>query len=397
MDYRKRSIEHEMRSVLASGKSVLLLGPRQTGKTTLLQKLDGDLTISLTQPDVRLQYEKDRGLLRRTVEELRDASREKRPLVFLDEVQKVPYLMDAVQDLVDRKIARFVLTGSSARKLRRGTEVNLLPGRVLLFRMDPFSITEAPEVSLEDRLLFGTLPGILSLRTAPEREAALSSYVTAYLEEEVRAEAIVRNLGAFARFLELSAAESGMIVNFRKLSQEIGVAHTTIGAYYEILEDCLIVERIEPLTRSRTRRKLTKSHKYLFFDLGVRRIAAGEGVRPPREQRGVLFEQAVGLELLRLVRHRTPSLRVRFWRDPDGPEVDWVLESGEGLIPVEVKWTDLPTEKDAQSLCVFLREYPQARRGYVVCRTTHRQKLSERVTAIPWQELPSIVDGVSRR
>lgn len=392
MDYRKRAIEPDVRAALASGKSILLLGPRQTGKTTLLEKLGGDLTISLVQPDTRLQHEKDRGLLRRTVEELHDASRGKRPLVFLDEVQKVPALMDAVQDLIDRKIARFVLTGSSARKLRRGTEINLLPGRVLLFRMDPFSIAEAPEVSLENHLLFGTLPGILPLRTAAEREAALSSYVTAYLEEEVRAEAIVRNLGAFARFLELSAAESGMVVNFRKLSQEIGVAHTTIGAYFGILEDCLIVERIEPLTRSKTRRKLTKSHKYLFFDPGVRRVVAREGDRPPREQWGALFEQAVGLELLRLVRRRTPSLHVRFWRDPDGPEVDWVLESGEGLIPVEVKWTDLPTERDAQSLRVFLREYPQARQSYVVCRTTRRQKLAERVTAIPWRELSTIIE-----
>ena len=143
------------------------------------------------------------------------------------------------QDLIDRGRANFILTGSSARKLRRGARINLLPGRVAALRIDPFSLLELPAKDLHERLLYGSLPGILSVGNNVDRETDLESYVTTYLEEEVRAEAVVRNLGDFARFLELAASESGGIINLRKLSQEIGVAHTTIGAYYQILEDCL--------------------------------------------------------------------------------------------------------------------------------------------------------------
>ena len=204
-------------------------------------------------------------------------SKDSRPLVILDEIQKVPTILDTVQDMIDAQAADFIITGSSARKLRRGVDVNLLPGRVVTFRLDPFSLRELPATDLNERLMYGSLPGIVAVKAVDDRETDLGSYVTTYLEEEVRAEAVVRNIGHFARFLELAASESGGIVNLRKLSQEIGVSHTTIGAYYQILEDCLIAERIEPLTQSKTRKKLTRSDKYLFFDLGVRRLAAGKG------------------------------------------------------------------------------------------------------------------------
>ena len=200
----------------------------------------------------------------------------KRKLVFLDEVQKVPAILDVVQDLIDRKIANFILTGSSARKLRRGHSVNLLPGRIVTFRLDPFTLREVGE-DLDNLLLYGSLPGIFTQKKLSDKEQDLESYVTTYLEEEIRAEAVVRNIGAFARFLECAAMESGKIVNFRKISQDIGVAHTTIASYYEVLEDCLISERIDPITKSRTRKKLTKSSKYLMFDLGVRRVSAERG------------------------------------------------------------------------------------------------------------------------
>ena len=130
--------------------------------------------------------------------------------------------------------------------------------------MDPFSLQEFPAQDLNERLIYGSLPGILAVQPLADREADLESYVTTYLEEEVRAEAVVRNLGSFARFLELAASESGGIINLRKLSQEIGVSHTTIGAYYQILEDCLIAERIEPLTQSKTRKNLPSPRNISF-------------------------------------------------------------------------------------------------------------------------------------
>lgn len=391
MRYIGRLQETRVRKALARGKSVLLLGARQTGKTTLIQRLNGDLAVSLVRPDVRQRYEKNPALLAGEVEALAGRKGTPLPLVLLDEIQRVPDLLDVVQDLVDRRKARFVLTGSSARKLRRGSQVNLLPGRVLAFRLDPLTTEEIPSLSLEEHLLYGSLPGIVTVEEAGDREKELESYVTTYLEEEVRAEAIVRNLGSFGRFLEYAASESGQVVNLRKLSQEIGVAHTTIGSYYQILEDCLIAERVEPLTQSRTRKKLTRSQKYLFFDLGVRRVAAREGARPSRDASGGFLEQFVGLELLRRSRLSEKRVSIRFWRDPDGPEVDWVIETEQHFTPMEVKWTDSPQPRDVRHLETFLSEYRSAEKGYLVCRVPRPVRLADRVEAIPWQRAGELI------
>ncbi len=391
MKYIPRHQGGRILKALRRDKSVLLLGPRQTGKTTLAQRLPCCLALSFVQPEVRQRYEKSPSLLTGEVEALKPPRPTARPLVFLDEVQKVPKILDVVQDLIDRRKANFILTGSSARKLRRGPSTNLLPGRIVALKLDPFTLTEGPGQSLDDWLLYGALPGIAAIESRQDKETDLASYVTVYLEEEIRAEAIVRNLGSFARFLEYAASESGQIVNLRKLSQEVGVAHTTIASYYQILEDCLIAERVEPITRSRTRKKLTKAQKYLFFDLGVRRLAAKEGTRLPRETLSLLFEQFVGLELLRASRVSERKIQIRFWRDPDGPEVDWVIEEEGTYLPIEVKWTASPTPRDARHLQLFLSEYPQARAGYLICQTPRRVKLAERLLALPWQELDSLL------
>lgn len=389
MKYIPRLLEDKIRRSLNRNKSVLLFGARQTGKTTLISRFDCDLSISFIQPDVRQRYEKSPHLLRNEIEAIHPGK--KRPLIILDEIQKVKDILDVVQDIIDREQANFILTGSSARKLKRGAQVNLLPGRVNTFKIDPFSLLELPVKNLNERLLYGSLPGILAADDDGDREIDLQSYVTTYLEEEVRAEAVVRNLGDFARFLELAASESGGIINFRKLSQEIGVAHTTIGAYYQILEDCLIAERIEPLTASKTRKKLTKSEKFLFFDLGVRRVAAREGTKLSRDSMGKIFEQFVGLELLRCVHANHSTSRIRFWRDPDGPEVDWIIDKNGSYTPVEVKWTENPTTRDIRYLEVFLSEYSSAEVGYLVCQIPRKAKLSSRVFALPWQSIDELV------
>ncbi len=383
-----RALESEIARHLARGKSILLLGPRQTGKTTLLGGLSADLAISLVAPGVRQRYERDPSLLAGEIRGLPgSARRRKRPLVTVDEVQKVPAIMDVGQDLIDRGEAQFVFTGSSARKLRRGHEINLLPGRVVALRLDPLMIEEHRPPSIEHALLFGGLPAIQAVRNEQDKETDLRSYVETYLEEEVRHEALVRNVGAFGRFLELAGEESGRIANFSKISQDVGVSAVTISAYYEILCDCLVAERVEPITRSRTRKKLTRASRYLLFDLGVRRLAAGEGTRLHARRKGELFEQFVGLEVLRLCRLRRPKARMGFWRDPDGPEVDWVVEHEGRLLPLEVKLTDRPTAADARHLAVFLDEY-NAPAGLVICTAPRAIRLSRTVTAVPWWEIP---------
>lgn len=392
MAYIFRKIEHSIRAALARGKSVLLLGARQTGKTTLIKRVSADLSISLIHADIRQRYEQRPSLLIGEIEALAE-SKQTMPLVIIDEVQKVPEILDAVQDLIDRNIARFILTGSSARKLRMGAKVNLLPGRVVVLRLDPLTLPElaAETVTLENLLLYGSLPGIFTVDNGQNKEIDLHSYVTTYLEEEIRSEAVVRKVGLFSRFLALAASESGNVVNFRKLSQEIGVAHTTIAAYYQILEDCLIAEMINPLLQTKFRRRLIKTPKYLFFDLGVRRIRGGEGTTLPDEYLGKLFEQWVGLELVRMARLSQELVKIYFWRDANGPEVDWVIEKNGSWIPIEVKWTKLPTISDAKHLKAFKAEYENVKNAYIVCRTPTKVKLTEGIYALPWEALPEVL------
>ena len=258
--------------------------------------------------------------------------------------------------------------------------------------MDPLLLSEIPHPlpSIEELVLYGSLPQIILEKSNLNREEDLDSYVSTYLEEEVRAEALVRNIGTFAQFLKLAGIESGNISNFQNISKEIGVSNPTIGGYYQILVDCLIAERVEPLTHSMTRKRLIKTPKFVLYDLGVRRLASGEGVLLPEKYMGSLFEQWVGLELIHILRLYPERSQVLYWRDADGPEVDWVIERHNEYTPVEVKWTQSPHPGDAKHLNLFLREYTNAKKGYVVCRVDRRQKLADRIFAIPWQEISSI-------
>ena len=388
MDYLSRRLEAVINETRLRQKSILLLGPRQTGKTTLLKRLPLDLSVTLAQPTVRRRYERHPGELTGEIEVLA-RSLGRPPLVVLDEVQKVPELLDAAQDLIDRDIAQFILTGSSARKLRTGKHVNLLPGRVVSLRLDALTCMEIPpDLHLLPQLLNdGSLPAILTEPSAQYRDTDLQSYVSIYLEDEIRAEALVRQVPAFAHFLMLAAAESGKLVHLRKLSQEIGVAHTTIANYYQILEDCLIAERVPPFVHTATRRRLSQASKYLFFDLGVRRLAANECIASTDQQYGHLLEQWVGLELIREARLAKLRTRIYYWRDLNGPEVDWVIDQAGVHIPVEVKWTEHPSTSDTRHLQLFLSEYPTATKGFLVCRIPRPMQLTEQVTAIPWHSI----------
>ncbi len=397
-----RNLAPKLKKVIADKHSILLLGPRQTGKTTLVKEflLSGQknlLEYSLTDPGVRLTFETDPQRLTREVEEANY------PLVFIDEIQKVPQLLDAVQYLIDNKKAYFILTGSSARKLRRkGT--NLLAGRVLSFYLTPFTWNEIGveprnyfglnpplkklnkvEVSLEEQLIFGSLPPVM-LAEKKYRELFLKTYTQVYLEEEIRQEALVRKIGAFGRFLELSALESGTAPNFSQLSQHSGVSLPAIREFFQILEDTLIVRRLDPYLKS-PRKRLFSRPKYYYFDTGARNALAKLPLNADllKTQKGILFEHFVILELFRRSSLPEANFRLYWWRTLEGAEVDCVIEKDNGtLIPLEIKASDSVTLGQLKGLVSFLKTHPQAKTGYVVSLIERPQKLKENITAIPW-------------
>ena len=363
----------------------MLLGPRQTGKTTLLETLTVDRWITLLDSRTRFRYEKDPHLLSDELAVLADELK-RPPQVVIDEIQLVPSLMHTIQLLIDKKRAQFVLSGSSARKLKRESDMNLLPGRLVVMRLDALVLSEYLDMPpLNDALLYGALPEI-ALSDITYKQDDLESYVLTYLEEEIKKEAEVRQLGPFLKFFELAARRSGRVINVSKLSQAIGVGRHTVQSYFQILEDCLIIEQVHPITESDTRKKLTKTAKYLFFDMGIRRVASRLGNALSDEVMGHLFEEFIGIELIRQLRLVANRAQLKFWRDPDGPEVDFVIDHHQTLIPVEVKFTSTPTPSDARHLHTFIDEY-SSNSGIVVCQTPHAFKLSDRVTAIPWQSL----------
>lgn len=393
-----------MQAEASQDKVRLLFGARQTGKSTLLQRIADANTIvfNLQERRMRLELERDPHVFTQILE----ADRRSPALVCVDEIQKVPALLDEVQYLYDTYPGRFrfLLTGSSARKLKTSS-ANLLPGRAHLFNLCPLTLQERrgnpesrllpvktksfeagfPEPALEDLLLFGTLPGVI-LENKEARVRTLESYVDLYLEEEIRRESLVRNLGAFQQFLELAATESGRIINLTNISRECGVPVATLRTYYQVLEDTFVGYRI-PAFGAAGRKRVLTTPRFLFYDNGVRNAAARYGFSTDllKTQMGLLFENWVGQELIHRCLYAGRAYRLSFWRTAHGAEVDFVLETPDEVIPIEVKATESPTLADVSHLKIFLETYPQrARRGFIVSRCREPRRLAENIEAIPW-------------
>jgi len=316
-------------------RSVLLLGPRQVGKSTLLRGLRPDWTIDLASPATFRDYV---AHPERLEAELRGASRTTRT-VFIDEVQRVPALLDVLQAVLDSTPGRFrfLLSGSSARKLRRG-RANLLPGRIHVHYLHPLLACEiAGDFSLERAMAHGTLPGIYSEADPATRAADLRSYSDTYLRDEIQAEALTRDLGGYSRLLDLVAASSGTILNLRGLCVQAGLAYETARRYVEILEDTLVAFRI-PAWSGSDRASLVAHPKLYLFDLGVRNALLRRPLdRPLDDERGLLVEHLVGAELYRRTGTLWPEARLWHFRTSHGAEVDFVLEVGRELWGIEVK------------------------------------------------------------
>lgn len=397
-----------MQSDVSESKVRLLFGARQTGKSTLLNRLtDPNAHVfNLQERRTRLELEREPHVFTQTLE----ANTRQRTIVCVDEIQKVPALLDEVQYLHDKNPGRFMflLTGSSARKLKTSA-ANLLPGRAHLFHLCPLILAERhgtilgrvfpmpvmttfqagfPEPVLDVMLLYGNLPGV-TLESVASRTRTLESYVELYLEEEIRREALVRNVGAFQQFLELAAMESGGITNLTGISRESGVPLATLRTFYQVLEDTFIGYRI-PAFGAAGRKRVLTTPRFLFFDNGVRNAAAHLRLDSDllKTQKGLLFENWVGQELIHRCLYAGRTYRLSFWRTAHGAEVDYVLETPDEVIPIEVKASESPSEADARHVKLFLTTYPdRARRGYVVCRCSAPRRLTESIEAIPWSYL----------
>jgi predicted AAA+ superfamily ATPase len=353
-------------------RSVLLLGPRQTGKSTfVLSSIPrASVTIDLLRHDEFLRFSKDPSLLEReTVEHARRGTR----VVLIHEVQKVPALLDAVHRLIERTSLRFVLTGSSARKLRRGG-ANLLAGRATQLSMHPLTAREVgAEFDLERALRLGTLPPVVGGSESAAREL-LRTYADTYLREEIQAESIVRNLGGFARFLDVAAAQCGELLNASSVARDAGLAARSVQEYFQILEDTLIGFRLEAWRRS-VRSRLVAHPRFYFFDTGVtnalnRRLTAT--IDPTL--RGRLFEQWLVLECRRLVEYARSETRLFFWRTNHGAEVDLLVERhGKLVAAVETKTARRIGGGDLSGLRAFAVENPKVPRFVVTPHATpHR-------------------------
>jgi len=390
----------------------VLFGARQTGKTTLLNSLipKDSLRYNFADPEERTRQLAEPGLFRKECEAL--PNRHNPHFVLVDEVQAVPSVFDAVQVMYDNDKARwrFVLCGSSARKLRK-SGANLLPGRAILYRLFPLVLAERPPLGwelpseenpviplpgkglmessfppadIEERLAYGDLPGIVLLREE-DRKLLLRSFASVHLEEEIRREALVKDWGAFVNFLRLAARESGQVINFAAISRDVGLSQPTVKSYYQLLEDMFIGFQV-PAYSGSPRKNLLSTPKFLFFDLGVRHAASG--VTPDRNlvraDPGKYFEQWVGIELWKRLQYRGEGT-LHHLRTKDGAEVDYIVELNEELIPMEVKWSSTPSSRDITQVAYFLRENPKARRGFLICRCPRPAKLSDSITALPWQ------------
>ncbi|MDI6732281.1 MAG: DUF4143 domain-containing protein [Candidatus Margulisbacteria bacterium] len=282
--------------------------------------------------------------------------------------------------------AQFILTGSSARKLKRAG-VNLLGGRAITLHLHPLTTEEIGEsADLNERLCSGALPSVMLEKQKEMRALILRSYVETYLKEEIQQEAITRNIPAFAHFLDLAGHENGNILNFLNISREVGVHSRTIKEYFAILEDTLIGFRLYPYVKSH-RERLIRHPKFYFFDTGVVTALKGglsAGMVPGTDSFGRAFEHFIILEVKRLFDYRGREAKISFFRTSDGAEVDLIIEYAENIWAIEIKASSAPRLSDIRGLRSFIKDH-KCQRSICVCLTPRLYKEGD-IEFIPWQE-----------
>jgi uncharacterized protein len=367
---------------------LFLFGARGVGKSTLLSylyDLDDNLSINLLDPLEEDRFSRNPNEL----VELVLAMPEKSTHVIIDEIQKVPKLLDVVHLLIETHQCGkyFILTGSSARKLKTGG-VNLLAGRAFVYHLFPFSYLEQKQqFSLEHVLRFGMLPKVFEFDNVQHKKQFLQAYTLTYLKEEVWAEQLVKNLDPFRRFLEVAAQSNGKIINYTHISRDVGADDKTVKNYFSILEDTLLAFMVEPYQHS-FRKRLKAAPKFYFFDVGVVRALAQMLSVIPKEGAsyyGELFESFIVTECFKLAAYHQKEYRFSYLMTGSGVEIDLVVERpGEQLLLIEVKSSKQVRSEDLNSLQTIAREMGNCE---AVCFSQDpRKKKMGDVTIYPWRK-----------
>ncbi|MCR5456069.1 MAG: AAA family ATPase [Bacteroidales bacterium] len=332
-------------------ESLFLFGARQTGKTTLIRERFPDAVfIDLLKSEIYTRLQKNPERLRQQIEQLPEGS-----TVVIDEIQQLPELLNEIHWLISNRGIRFVLCGSSARKLKR-SGVNTLGGRALPCNLFPLVSQEIENFDINKAVNYGMLPKFYS-SSSPKR--LIQAYVDVYLKEEIKAEALVRNLTSFAKFLEAAAMTDGEIVNYQNIASDCGVSANTAKEYFNILIDTLIGYMIPPYTKV-MKRKMVQASRFYYFDIGItNHLLRRYDLQPGSPEYGHAFEHLVIQEIIAYNGYTHKDFRISYWRTYSGQEVDVIL--GEADVAIEIKSSDNIENRHLKGLKAFHEEFPTAR------------------------------------
>lgn len=374
-----RKILQEIRN---TNKSILLLGPRQSGKSTLLKLLKPDLVINLADEEVFLPFASNPAELRSRLLALKN--RNEHILIMIDEVQRIPSLLNTIQALIDENQSgmKFLLSGSSARKLKRGN-ANLLPGRLINFNLGPIVSSELDYVlDTEKALSLGTLPGIITNASFKEAKQVLKTYAATYVKEEIQAEALTKDIQGFSRFLKIVGSWSAEILDYSKVASLAQVTRQSTTRYFDILEDTLIFTRLSPFAKS-NRIKLVQHPKLYSFDVGVLNGLL-DNYTASQDRVGSLFENLIFTQLHTSAQYTQSEYRLSFYNTSQGAEVDFILELNREVFAIQVKSSTHINKIDARGFDSFQRFYSKPFKRYILYRG-NISKDAENVLIRPWQ------------
>jgi len=370
--------------ILKQKKSVLLLGPRQTGKSTLIRSLNPQLEINLAHEPTFLEFARNPHELDARL------ARDDFKTIFIDEVQRLPSLLNTIQSIVDQhNHIKFYLTGSSARKLKRG-RANLLPGRLVSYQLGPLTSEELNgDFDLDQTLGEGLLPGVYTEAERSQRKKILSSYASTYLREEIQAEALTRNIEGFARFLSVAAARSGHILDLSKLASQAQVPRQSALRYFEILEDTLIVRRLESYSSNLFARNV-RHPKFYFFDTGVLNGLL-RNFQPSDDRKGILFEHFIAHELFHTSENHELELKISYYRTEGGTEVDFIVERDNQIFAIECKASLNIGANDLRHLTTLIsmleKKSPRKKISAFVMYLGKVEKVIDKIAILPWSKV----------